>query len=95
MRYTLFLRHRPDGSYQTSVPIMPGVTEVGATREAAIQALERAIRAELASAEFVSIELPDTPVAEVNPWLAAAGSFADDPALEPMLRGAYATRDAK
>ncbi len=95
MRYTLFVRHRPDGSYQASVPIMPGITEVGATREAAIQALERAIRAELASAEFVSIELPDTPVTEANPWLATAGSFADDPTLEPMLREIYAARDAE
>ena len=95
MRYGLFVRHRPDGSYQASVPIMPGVTEVGETREAAIQTLERAIRAALASAEFASIELPDTPVAEANPWLATAGRFADDPTLEPMLRESYAARDAE
>jgi hypothetical protein len=29
-----------------------------------------------------------------NPWLATAGIFADDPALEPMLREIYAARVA-
>jgi len=32
---------------------------------------------------------------EANPWLATAGSFADDPALEPMLSEIYAARAAE
>lgn len=95
MQYTIFLRHRPDGTYHASVPIMPGVAEVAETREAAIQALERTIRDTLESAEFVSLELPTPPVPQTNPWLAAAGSFADDATLEPLLRETYAARDAE
>ena len=95
MRYTLFLRPRGDGTYHGSVPAMPGVAEVGDTREATIEALERAIRTTLETAEYVSIELPDRPTVEANPWLATAGIFADDPTLEPMLREIYAARDAE
>jgi predicted RNase H-like HicB family nuclease len=92
MRYTLFLRQRSDGRYQASVPVMPGVTEVGDTREAAIQALAQAIHASLETTEFVAIELPDGLTPQPNPWLAAAGSFADDDTLEQLLEDIYASR---
>ena len=92
MRYTLFLRQRSDGKYQASVPVMPGVTEVGDTREAAIQALAQAIRATLETAELVTIELPDGLTPQPNPWLATAGSFADDVTLESLLHDVYAVR---
>jgi hypothetical protein len=32
---------------------------------------------------------------KLNPWLMTAGIFADDPALEPMLREIYAAREAE
>ena len=93
MRYTLFLRQRPDGKYQASVPLMPGITEVGDTREAAVQAVAQAIHAALETAEFVTIELPDGASPRPNPWLVTAGSFADDTTLEPLLREIYAARE--
>jgi predicted RNase H-like HicB family nuclease len=93
MRYTLFLRQRPDGKYQASVPLIPGITEVGDTREAAIQALAQAMYAALETAEYVTIDLLDGPSPRPNPWLATAGSFADDTTLEPLLREIYTARE--
>ena len=52
------------------------------------------MRATLTTAEFVSIELPEQPPPLANPWLVTAGSFADDPTLEAMLREIYDARDA-
>jgi predicted RNase H-like HicB family nuclease len=94
MRYTVFVQHRPDGSYQGSVPMMPGVTEVASTREAVIEALERAVRAALETAEFASIDVPGHTAAPANPWLTTAGSFAADDSLEPLLREIYTAREA-
>ncbi len=97
-KYTLFLRQRSDGKYQASVPAMPGVTAVGETRAATIEALERSIRAALETAEFVTLDLPDPPTRPAssrNPWLATAGSFADDPTLETLLAEIYVARGAE
>jgi len=52
----------------------------------------------LAQIEITTIEVaaPDASTGrEANPWLATAGSFADDPALEPMLSDIYAVRAAE
>lgn len=95
MRYTVFLQHHPDGTYHGSVPAIPGISGSGETREAAIQALAQAIYDALETGEFVSLELPNHISPELNPWLATAGSFADDDTLEPMLREIYAARDAE
>jgi predicted RNase H-like HicB family nuclease len=95
MRYTVLVKHRPDGTYQASVPIMPGLSEVGSTREEVIEAVTRGIRATMENAEFVSIELPEQPPATANPWISTAGMFADDESLEGMLQDIYAARDAE
>ncbi len=52
----------------------------------------------LAQTESTTIEIPVPKASaerETNPWLATAGSFADDPALEPMLSDIYAARAAE
>ena len=67
MRYTIFVQHRPDGRYEASVPVMPGIAAEGETREGTIVALKQAMRAALATGEFVSIELPDHAGEEPNP----------------------------
>lgn len=94
-KHTLFLRQRDDGTYQATVPAMPGISEVGATREATIEALERSIRVALETTEFVTLDLPDAQdqVATPNPRLSTAGGFADDPTIEALPRDIYAARD--
>lgn len=91
MRYAILLQQRPDGTFQASVPVIPGLTRVGSNRDETLQSIQQAIAATLTTAEFVYLDLPDT-VAE-NPWLATAGMFADDPTLEPMLQDIYTERD--
>jgi predicted RNase H-like HicB family nuclease len=95
MKYTLLLERRDDGQYEASVPALPGLTEVGNTREATIQAVEQAIRARLLHVEVIDLEVPGLAEQEENPWLATAGMFATDQELEGLLREIYAARDAE
>jgi predicted RNase H-like HicB family nuclease len=95
MQYAILLQQRPDGKYQASVPIIPGLTLVGDTRDETLQAVRRAIVAELQTTELVYIDLPTQVDEAINPWLATAGMFGDDPTLEPMLQAIYADRDAE
>ena len=86
MQYTILLQQRADGKYQASVPIIPGLTCVGETRDETIQALRQAIVAELKTAELLYIDIPTQATETANPWLTTAGMFSDDPTLEPMLQ---------
>lgn len=95
MQYAILLQQRPDGKYQASVPIIPGLTRVGNTRDETIQAVRLAILAALQDAELVYINLPAQADEPTNPWLATAGMFSDDPTLEPMLQEIYAERDTE
>lgn len=95
MRYAILLQQHPDGQFQASVPAIPGLIRVGATRDDTLQSIQQAIVTALATAEVVYIDIPDTAAASVNPWVASAGMFADDPTLEPMLAEIYAARDAE
>jgi hypothetical protein len=52
----------------------------------------------LAQTEIATIEVavPSAPTGrDANPWLATAGSFADDPTLDLMLSDIYAARAAE
>jgi predicted RNase H-like HicB family nuclease len=95
MLYAVFLQRRSDGTYHASVPAMPGITAVGETREGTVQAVEQSMRTVLETGEFVFVEFPDQPPAQINPWLATAGILADDPTMELLLPEIYAARDAE
>jgi hypothetical protein len=77
--------------FQASVPVIPGLTRAGKDRGETLQAIEQALVATLTTSEIVYIDLPDTP--QVNPWIATAGQFANDPTLEPMLKDIYDARE--
>jgi len=91
MRYAILIQQRPDGMFQASVPIIPGLTRSGENRDETIHAIEQAIRATLTNSEVIYIDIPEAP--QMNPWLASAGLFTDDPTLEPMLEEIYALRE--
>jgi predicted RNase H-like HicB family nuclease len=95
MKYTLLLERRDDGQFEASVPALPGVVEVGSTREATIQAAEQSIRARLLHVEVVDLEISGASEQEENPWLATAGMFVGDPDLENLLCEIYGARDAE
>ena len=92
-RYAVVIQEQADGQYQATVPLLPGVTRVGQTRAATLQAIREAIVAARAGIEVVYVDIEES-AAPSNPWLATAGLFADDPTLEPMLGDIYAERDA-
>jgi predicted RNase H-like HicB family nuclease len=95
MRYAVLIQQRPDGRYQASVPVIPGLTRVGETRDETLHAVQQAIEATLTTAELVYLDIPDRPSVAANPWLTTAGMFADDPTLEVMLQNIYADRDVE
>ena len=81
MLYAVLLEQRVDGKYQASVPLVPGLTRVGATRNKTLQEVRRALMDTLTTAELVYLDVPTLAFASPNPWLATAGTFADDPTL--------------
>ena len=95
MQYAILLQQRSDGKYQASVPIIPGLTRVGETRDETLQAVQQAIVAALKTSELVYIDIPNQVTPPTNPWIATAGMFSDDPTLESMLQDIYAARDAE
>ena len=92
MRYAILLQQRPDGKYQASVPVLPGLTRVGETRDETLQAVRQAIVSTLTTAELVYLDVPEQRSATINPWLETARMFADDTTLAPMLQDIDATR---
>ena len=92
-RYAVVIQEQADGQYQATVPLLPGVTRVGQTRAATLQAIREAIVAARAGIGVVYVDIEES-AAPSNPWLATAGLFADAPTLKPMLDDIYAERDA-
>jgi predicted RNase H-like HicB family nuclease len=96
MRYAVLLQRYDDGSYQASVPILPGLVRTATSREEALQLVRNALIEVLNTAELLYVNIPEHPeTAETNPWLETAGMFRDDPTLEPILAAIYAERDAE
>ena len=98
MRYMVLLRRHPLGTYVAVAPAVPGCTGEGRTRYEALSHLKTALEDWLVETEITTIEvaMPERGDGRrLNPWFMTAGIFADDPALEPMLREIYAAREAE
>jgi len=91
MQYAVLIQKRPDGKFQASVPVFPGLKKVGKSREETLRAVKDAIQETLEHGEWVYINVSEGQ----NPWMATAGMFADDPTLEPMLEEIYSLREAE
>ena len=83
MQYAILLQRRPDGSYQASVPLLPGLTRTAATHDEVLQLVRSDLAEAMASTEVVYLDVPQQLGATPNPWLETAGMFRDDPTLEP------------
>ena len=95
MRYTVILRENSPGEYVAIAPAIPDCRAEGRTRHETLDRLRFAIADWLEKTEITSGEVPYQQTAsavEINPWLATAGIFADDPTLELMLREIYLER---
>ena len=95
MRYAVLLQRSPDGGYQASVPILPGLIRTATTRDEVLQLVRGALVEAMATTEVLYLDMPEEHGAATNPWLETAGMFHDDPTLEPMLAAIYAERDAE
>ena len=79
MDVSVMIRRTEHGTFR-AIAAMPEVLSAeAATREEALRGLTELIRGQLCGAEFVEVHVP-TPNG-VNPWLMAAGSWADHPDL--------------
>ena len=95
MQYAVLLQHRSDGKYEAHVPLMPGLSRTGDTKNETLASIREAIAATMSQTELVYLDIPASGAASDNPWLATAGLFADDETLEPMLQEIYASRAAE
>lgn len=93
MLYPILLQKRANGTFEASVPALPGLKRTGKTREKTLLAMQEAVTNALADTEVVYVEIPDVPAMGANPWLATAGMMAEDTTLLPMLDEIYAVRD--
>jgi predicted RNase H-like HicB family nuclease len=94
VRYTVFLK-QCNGQYSAVAPLLPTCSAQGRSREEALQKVKAAIEETLAEMEIttVEVEVPAHP-ATLNPWLATAGMFKDDPLFDEMLAEVAAYRQA-
>ncbi len=95
MQYAILLQRRPDGSYQASVPLLPGLTRTAATRDEVLHLVRSDLAEAMSRTEVVYPDVPQQPGTTPNPWLETAGMFRDDPTLEPLLVAIYAERDVE
>ena len=95
MQYAILLQHRPDGKYEAHVPLVPGLSRTGDTKNETLAKIRKAIAATMSQTELVYLDIPSSATAADNPWLATAGLFADDKTLEPMRQEIYAARAAE
>lgn len=95
MHYAILLQRRPDGSYQASGPLLPGLTRTAATRDEVLQPVRNDLIEAMARTEVVYLDVAQQPGGMPNRWLETAGMFRDDPTLEPMLAAIYAERGAE
>ncbi|MBX3056181.1 MAG: type II toxin-antitoxin system HicB family antitoxin [Anaerolineae bacterium] len=93
MQYAILLQRRKDGKYEATVPLMPGLTKVGNSRQETLQEIQEAIQGVMTTTELVYVDISVAPeTVAPNPWLTTAGLFADDETLEPMLHEIYKVR---
>ncbi len=98
MQYTVFVRQRPTGIYEATAPTVPGSKGEGKTRDEALNRLKAVIEEWLAETEMTTLEvgIPESgDGSKLNPWLATAGMFKDDPLLDPMLHEIYTARETE
>ncbi|NJO83270.1 MAG: hypothetical protein HC828_10935 [Blastochloris sp.] len=93
MQYAILLQRRTDGSYQASVPLLPGLTRTAATCDEVLQLVRNDLVEALARTEVVYLDVPQQAGVVPNPGVETAGIVRDDPTLEPMLAAIYAERN--
>jgi predicted RNase H-like HicB family nuclease len=95
MHYAILLQRHPDGSYQASVPLLPGLIRTAATRDEVLQQVRNDLIEAMTRTEVIYLDVAQQPEGTPNPWLETAGMLRDDPTLEPMLAAIYAERDVE
>lgn len=74
----LITRH-PDNHYTARALALPDVVASGTTEQEAVDKLRESLTALRAHSRVVQVDLPLPQVPEDNPWLRAAGIWAQDP----------------
>jgi predicted RNase H-like HicB family nuclease len=65
MLYPVLIQERPDGKCKASVPIIPGLTRVGDTREDALKESTEAISETVSKDELVFVYVPTSNAVDV------------------------------
>jgi predicted RNase H-like HicB family nuclease len=74
--YKILLEQTADGQSSATVLELPDCQVIAITPQAAMSQVQTRLTARLATAQIVSIQIPDPQPA--NPWIEFAGIFKDD-----------------
>ena len=94
MQYAILLEKQADGHYAASVPMLPGLTKIGASGMETLQAIRQAITNTLQQRELVYLDVPissnyEQTTADVlstgQDWLPFAGKWVGND-LEKCLK---------
>lgn len=86
----VLIENNKEGHYTAAVLGLPDCKAEGETREQALTHLHDLVRARLAKAEIVSMEIEQSDLP--HPWLKFAGMFKDDPQFDEVLADIAAYR---
>ena len=84
MEVPVLIRRTDRGTFQATVAVPEALSSEAATRDEALSELTELLRGHLSGVEVVALHIP-TPK-EANPWLEAAGSWADHPDIAEVER---------
>ncbi|MGG6269868.1 type II toxin-antitoxin system HicB family antitoxin [Leptolyngbya sp. AN03gr2] len=86
MQYQVFIQHPTEQRFVASIVNVPGVKAEGQTKEQAIANVKAMLESQLATGEFVTIEVEaQQPRQDDDPWIKHQGIFADDPTFDDFL----------
>lgn len=84
MEVSIMIRQTERGTFRATVALPEVLSVEAATRDDALHELSEQIRGQLSGVEFVTLEMP-LPI-RTNPWLEAAGTWANHPDIDDLER---------
>lgn len=77
MEVSVMIRRTERGTYRATAAVPEALSSEAATRDEALNELTELMRGQLSGVEVVEVEVPTS--MRANPWLEAAGTWADHP----------------
>jgi predicted RNase H-like HicB family nuclease len=94
MNFDVLITKQPEDGFIARPVLWPLVEAQGATEQEAIHRVKRLLRDLINHSHIVQIKIDADDDATINPWLATAGMFVDDPDWDDFLAQMKQYRDS-